>query len=207
MKKAFTLIELIFVIVIIGLLAAVSIPRFIIAVQNAKYKSALIITKEIMRKWEEQYQELQDANMSRVVLKNPHIMKYLNELTTNIDKRFVWDVREKYPTAEDAEKDKNLTVFAIGYKPYKDIPGNVYYSKPGGGSASQDPKPDGTPLPVDDAYIEWFHGTPSSRKTKGVTGCIQVGIRQEQVPVSIDHNITKYKLVIVRNNPACMKVE
>jgi len=204
MKKAFTLIELIFVIVIIGLLAAVSVPKFITAVQNAKYKPALIITKEIMRKWEEQYQELQDANISRVVLKNPHIMKYLNELTTHIDKRFVWDVRDYYPSKYD---NKNYTVFAIGYKSYKDIPGNVYYSKPGGSSASQDPKPDGTPLPVDDKYIEWFHGTPSSRRTKGVTGCIQVGIRQEQVPVSVDKNITQYKLVIVRNNPSCMKVE
>ena len=204
MKRAFTLIELIFVIVIIGLLAAVAVPRFLTTVQNAKFKPALAVTKEIMRKWEEQYQEIQDANMSRVVLKNPHIMKYLNELTTNIDERFVWDVRDYYPSHYD---DKNYTVFAIGYKSYKAIPGNVYYSKPGGGSDSQDPKADGTPLIINDKYIEWFSGTPSSRRTKGVTGCIQVGIRQEQVPVTIDHNATQYKLVIVKINPNCMQVE
>ena len=204
MKKAFTLIELIFVITIIGLLAAVAVPRFLVTTQNAKFKPALAVTKEIMRKWVEQYTEIQDANMSRVVLKNPHIMRYLHNLTTNIDERFVWDVREYYPSSYD---DKNYTVFAIGYKSYKAIPGNVYYSKPGGGSASQDPKADGTPLPVDDKYIEWFSGTPSSRRTKGVTGCIQVGIRQEQVPVTIDHNVTQYKLVIIKNNPNCMQVE
>ena len=204
MKRAFTIIELIFVIVIIGLLAAVAVPRFLSTVQNAKFKPALAVTKEIMRKWEEQYHELQDPNMSRVVLTDPHIMKYLHELTTNIDEHFVWDVREYYPSTYD---DKNYTVFAIGYKSYKEIPGNVYYSKPGGGEASQDPKPDGTPLPVDDKYIEWFSGTPDDRQTHGVTGCIQVAIRQEQVPVSIDHNITQYELIIIRNNPACMQVE
>ena len=204
MKKAFTLIEIIFVIVIIGLLATVAVPRFLTTVQNAKFKPALAVTKEIMRKWEEQYQELQDANMSRVVLTNPHIMKYLNELTTNIDKHFVWDVREYYPSTYD---DKNYTVFAIGYKSYKEIPGNVYYSKPGGGSASQDPKPDGTPIPVNDKYIEWFSGTPDDRRTHGVTGCIQIAIRMEQIPVSIDANTTSYKVFIKRINPACMNVE
>ena len=202
MKKAFTLIELIFVVTIIGLLAAIAVPRFLTTTQNAKFKPALLVTKEIMRKWQEQYSELQDPNMSRVVLTNPHIMKYLDELTTDIDEHFVWDVRDKMDYTSSPP-----TVFAIGYKSYKEIPGNVYYSKPGGGSSSQDPKPDGTPLPVDDKYIEWFSGTPESRRTKGVKNCIQVKIYKRQVPVTVDKNVTLFDLNLSKVDPTCMKVE
>ncbi|WP_456479678.1 type II secretion system protein [Nautilia sp.] len=44
MKKAFTLIELIFVIVIIGLLAAVAVPKFLNLKQNAESKSVIKTT-------------------------------------------------------------------------------------------------------------------------------------------------------------------
>ena len=202
MKRAFTIIELIFVIAIIGLLAAIALPRFISTESNAKFKPALMVTKEIMRKWVEQYHEIQDPNLSKIVLKDPHIQKYLHELTTHIDKHFVWDVREKYDYTSSPP-----TVFAIGYKSYKEIPGNVYYSKPGGGTDSTDPKPDGTPLPVDDKYIEWFSGTPASRRTRGVKNCIQVKMLKAQIPLTVDHNVTVYELNLSKVDPTCMQVE
>jgi len=46
MKKAFTLIELIFVIVILGILAAVAIPKFIKLKENAEIKSIVKITTD-----------------------------------------------------------------------------------------------------------------------------------------------------------------
>ena len=190
MKKAFTLIELIFVIVIIGLLASIAVPRFMETEQNAKFKPAIELTKQIIKRWEEQYHEIQDANISRVVLKDPHIQQYLNELTTNIDKHFVWDVRDKTNYTSSPP-----TVFAIGYKRIKTIPGNVYY---------HDTQPDGKPLYTDDSYIEWFSGTPSSRRTKGVKNCIQVKIYKREVPIDIDHNATVYELNLSLVDPTCM---
>jgi len=46
MKKAFTLIELIFVIVIIGLLAAIAVPKFLHLKNHAEAKSVIKITQD-----------------------------------------------------------------------------------------------------------------------------------------------------------------
>jgi len=47
MKKAFTLIELIFVIVIIGLLAAVAVPKFVNLKQNAVASNVLAVITDL----------------------------------------------------------------------------------------------------------------------------------------------------------------
>ena len=194
MKRAFTLIELIFVIVIIGLLAAVAVPRFMTTEQNAKFKPAIAVTREIIRKWEEQYHQLQDMNMTRVVLSDPHILQYLNSLTTDVDKHFVWDVRgkEDYSSSNTAP----ATVFAIGYKTQKIIPGNVYY---------KDTPPDGTPIPVTDKYIQWFTNVPDNKRVHGVKNCIQVKLYIKQVPVSVDHNVTQFEVNLSKVDPTCMQ--
>ncbi len=194
MKKAFTLIELIFVIVIIGLLAAVAVPRFLTTEQNAKFKPALEVTKQIMNKWEEQYHQIQDMNMSRVVLKDPYIQRYLKALTTDVDKHFVWDVRgkEDYSSANSSP----ATVFAIGYKTKKEIPGNVYY---------KDTPPDGTPIPVDDKYIQWFSNVPDNKRVHGVKNCIQVKLYIKQVPIDAEHNVTEFEINLSKVDPTCMQ--
>ncbi len=109
-RSGFTLIELIFVIVIIGLLAAVAVPRFLTTEQNAKIKPALEVAKQVVNKVEERYQNIQDAYVNHAVKGDQHIMQYLNQLTTNIDKHFNWDTNE--------------TVFQINYDPTKTTTGN-----------------------------------------------------------------------------------
>ena len=109
-RSGFTLIELIFVIVIIGLLAAVAVPRFLTTEQNAKIKPALEVAKQVVNKCEERYQNIQDAYVNHAVKQDQHIMQYLNQLTTNIDKHFNWDTNE--------------TVFQINYDPAKTTTGN-----------------------------------------------------------------------------------
>jgi len=109
-RSGFTLIELIFVIVIIGLLAAVAVPRFLTTEQNAKIKPALEVADQVVNKVEERYENIQDAYVNHAVKGDKDIMKYLGELTTNIDKHFNWDTNE--------------TVFQINYDPTKTTTGN-----------------------------------------------------------------------------------
>jgi len=49
MKKAFTMIELIFVIVILGILAAVAIPRFLMVSHNAHESNLITFVKSLNR--------------------------------------------------------------------------------------------------------------------------------------------------------------
>ena len=49
MKKAFTMIELIFVIVVLGILAAVAIPRYFAVSQNAHEANLIAFTKTLNR--------------------------------------------------------------------------------------------------------------------------------------------------------------
>ena len=113
-RSGFTLIELIFVIVIIGLLAAVAVPRFITTEQNAKIKPALEVADQVVNKVTERYKNIQDAYVNDAVKSDKDIMQYLGELTTNIDKHFNWDTNE--------------TVFQINYDPSTTVAGNTVTS-------------------------------------------------------------------------------
>ena len=107
-RSGFTLIELIFVIVIIGLLAAVAVPRFITTEQNAKIKPALEIADQVVNKVTERYKNIQDSYVNDAVLRDKDIQQYLKQLTTNIDKHFDWDTNE--------------SEFVIWYDPAKTTP-------------------------------------------------------------------------------------
>ena len=109
MRKAFTLIELIFVIVIIGLLAVVAVPKFINLTSHAKTASIKSVISSV-----------QDS------IENIHAKWLVNE-------DFVWDVDgdgnsdlndNGYPTKLDSGKDENklfkyvlkIPVYACGNK-------------------------------------------------------------------------------------------
>ena len=104
-RSGFTLIELIFVIVIIGLLAAVAVPRFLTTEANAKIKPALEVADQVVNKVTERYQQIQDAHIYDAVTQDKDIMKYLDRLTVDVDKHFQWDTNE--------------TQFEIAYNPGK----------------------------------------------------------------------------------------
>jgi len=110
MRRGFTLIELVFVIVIIGLLAVAAIPKFMTATANAKIKPAVEAANQIVNKSVSRYQLLQDASIKNAVTSDPDILKYLNDLTTTVDKHFNWDV--------------NASEFVIKYDPNKNSTGN-----------------------------------------------------------------------------------
>jgi len=105
-----TLIELIFVIVIIGLLAVAALPKFMTATANAKIKPAVEAANQVVNKSVSRYQLLQDASIQNAVNSDPDILKYLNDLTTTVDKHFNWDVNE--------------SDFVIKYDPNKNTAGN-----------------------------------------------------------------------------------
>ena len=66
-KSGFTLIELIFVIVIIGLLAAVAVPKFLTTKKNAETANLPEIAKQVVTKAEEQYNLVQDDNLTKII--------------------------------------------------------------------------------------------------------------------------------------------
>jgi general secretion pathway protein G len=84
-KSGFTLIELIFVIVIIGLLASVAVPKFLTTKKNAETANLPSVGNQITNKANEQYNLVQEDNLSNIIAND----KDLNRYVTNIKAPFL----------------------------------------------------------------------------------------------------------------------
>ena len=95
-KSGFTLIELIFVIVIIGLLAAVAVPKFLTTKKNAETANLPSVGNQIANKANEQYTLVQESNLSKIIEDDRDLKRYFD----NVKSPF---------TASKDEDDFNIT--------------------------------------------------------------------------------------------------
>lgn len=98
-KSGFTLIELIFVIVIIGLLASVAVPKFLATKKNAETANIPEVAKQIVNKAEETYQFTGSHDLQKIIENDRDLKKYSDDLDDKTD----WSV------------DKNSTEYNITY--------------------------------------------------------------------------------------------
>jgi prepilin-type N-terminal cleavage/methylation domain-containing protein len=77
-KSGFTLIELIFVIVIIGALAAIAVPKFLTTKKNAETANLPIIGNQIVQKATEQYSLVKEDNLTKIVQEDTDLNETLD---------------------------------------------------------------------------------------------------------------------------------